>query len=373
VFINPLSGIAIMFLLGFSWMPFFGLLMGRLLSETRWELYSLVALVIIFFATEYFCKATVSHAILRLICPKAITIVRDASEAANIPSSPYTIYLKHFGNRRWALKTLGVAGRNYFYSIEVISRAVATITMFVSTALIMNDSKAAIIGLVSSTIIGISITIADLSMFIGCGGYHMKNKAPRWIQTGSWGVWEFFTGFLSGLGLTILYICQDQSNLLPTADIVDFNPIALGKSSLLMYPYWPMYAIIVFGILFSMIQSLVNRRISFKRESKNTIGFFRNDIYVLAGIVIALHSVASILLLIFQQLKDKSIVEGNMWGYSRYMFIIYALTTFFLSYIYGFKKGNRLIGPSLDHWLTNAAITAFTVGAIFITTTTQHR
>lgn len=256
--ISPLSGIAVMLLLGFGWMTFFAAFIGYYFSDKKWSLAKTVIMIAVYYAAVYLAKATVSHLILRLISPEAVNSFSEGLINAGKDVSPYGAYMSHFNNVAWAKKL--EFGRNYFQSVEVISQAIGSLAVCICIRTVMKDKKAAILQFVSSLACAFAITAADIFLFISGGGFRNSFAAPAWLS--GWSMWEFFTGFLFGLLIAVIAVTANKKDrespafLTPSRITPDIAPLRFVINLGLIF---------VFPILSALIIPLA-RRVSYKND-----------------------------------------------------------------------------------------------------------
>ena len=60
-----------------------------------------------------------------------------------------------------------------------------------------------------NTVCALSITIADVFLIIDSdrGILPSVGEVPMWLKAPAWSLWEFFTGFLLGLGIMLILVC----------------------------------------------------------------------------------------------------------------------------------------------------------------------
>lgn len=210
VAISPYSGLAIMLLLGFGWMPLFSMFIGSLFSKKEYKIKHYVILVAVFYAITWIFNFTVSHYILPLINPQAVEMVTLGFAEKGIELSPMMAFIKNLGSASWA-KPIPF-GRNYFTSIEVISAACAALFVSLTALIAFKDKITAFISFGMNAVMAVSITAADFFMIADSdSGFLAKVNAPDFINNCSWPLWEFFTGFLMGFGVMLILVCLPKS------------------------------------------------------------------------------------------------------------------------------------------------------------------
>ena len=224
--ISPFSGILMMLLLGFGLASVYGILLGRSFGEKNWRIRDYVVLAAVFVVTDLAAKAGVSHLVLKLIEPNAVTAFADGLRSAEIQLSPYAAYMSHFSAVSWAKKLIG--GRNYFSSVGTISLVFAAIACFLTTRFYIKDRYAAKTGVVVCAAFSLSITLSDLFFFFGNGGYHMSQGFSLPENCAPWSLWEYFTGFIAG-GIITAWLLKTASGNRTAETAMDILPEKLRK------------------------------------------------------------------------------------------------------------------------------------------------
>ncbi len=205
--INPVHGLYMMLILGFSWMPLFAFTVATLFSKKSYKIKHFIILIAVFYAVTYICKFSVSHFILEVIHPEAVSFCKEGLADRGIELSPMMAYIKEFGSAAWAKKV--PFARNYFTSIDVLSAAIGSLSTSLAALIVFKDKFAALISFLINTACALSITIADVFLIIDSdrGILPEVSEVPLWIKNPAWSLWEFFTGFLLGLGIMLILVC----------------------------------------------------------------------------------------------------------------------------------------------------------------------
>ena len=205
--ISPFSGVAIMLLLGFGWMPLFAVFIGSLFSKKEYKIRHYVILIAVYYVVMLALQASLSHFILKLINPQAVEYFAKSLEIQGIADSPMMAYIKQFGDAGWAKKI--AFGRNYFTSIEVISSAISSLVISLVALVAFRDKVTALISTAMNVICALSITVADVFLILDPQNRRWLTHigAPKFLTLNGWSLWEFFTGFLLGLGIALLLAC----------------------------------------------------------------------------------------------------------------------------------------------------------------------
>lgn len=208
--ISPFSGLAIMLLLGFGWMPLFALFLGSLFSKRDYKIKNYILLIAVYYVAMLAFQAFAAHYILPLICPEAVDGFAQGLADRGIDATPFKAYLSHFADDAWAKKI--PFGRNYFTSIKVISSAAAALVSSLAALVILKDKITALLSTAINFICAVAITAADVFLILDSDrGFFANVNAPAFINNCGWSLWEFFTGFLLGFGIMLLLICLPES------------------------------------------------------------------------------------------------------------------------------------------------------------------
>ncbi len=203
--INPLSGAFMMFLTGFGMCTLFAFMLGRIYGGRTYRLRDFLIALAVFFIFGYAARASVAHLILNAIEPQATEFFESGMAQTGVEMSAYKAYMVHFFDSSCAKDFQG--GRNYFACVDSISAALRCLAVWVYTRFALKDRRAAKIMLGTALSFGFAITVSDLIMFAGAGGYHMTQfSAPRWLEASAWPLWEYFTGFVAGGSITALLL-----------------------------------------------------------------------------------------------------------------------------------------------------------------------
>lgn len=204
--ISPYSGLGIMLLLGFGWMPLFAMFIGSLFSKKQYKIWHCILLIAVFYTVVYVFQFFVAHYILPFINSQAVESFKLGLADSGHDMSPMTAYIKNLGNEAWFKKI--PYGRNYFASIRVISYAAGALVLSLSTLIAKRDVVTSFISFAINAISAISITLADVVMVVDSDrGFFASVNAPRFLQGGNWSLWEYLTGFLLGFGIMLLLVC----------------------------------------------------------------------------------------------------------------------------------------------------------------------
>jgi hypothetical protein len=257
--VNPWSGAFYMFLIGFGWCPLFGFVLGYFFTDRKYNLKEFLGIIILFFIISYFSKLVVGHLIIPSTASDAYALFVDYS-LAEFDLTPWEMYLQNF----YDTKALYIypGGRNYVSMVDNFANSFAALVLWVVLKWGFKDKKVAKYSIAIPLIVGFSILIANLWMFWDAGClYNAETQsyscvAPDWLKGIGWGMWEYSTGFGTGLGIAILVLREDPREYKRTAIISDsiFTP-KLEK----LVEFFTFYGVVIFASLWFPISSLVDR------------------------------------------------------------------------------------------------------------------
>ena len=206
VSISPWSGLWVMLLLGFGWMPLFALFIGSLFSEKKYKIKDYIILIAVFYVVVYAFQFFVAHHILPFIHPEATAFFKEGLADKGIEMSPMMAYIKNLGSEAWFKKI--PFGRNYFASIRVISYSAAALIVSFAALIAKKDKVTFFISTAINVVSALAITLADVFLIIDSdAGFLAKINPPKFLENGSWALWEYFTGFLLGFGIMLVLVC----------------------------------------------------------------------------------------------------------------------------------------------------------------------
>ena len=206
------SALAVMLLMGFGLSCLFGTFCGTLFSDRGYKAYHYLIYIAVFFAVSYIFKATLSHALIKVIAPQAVEYFKDGIAAAGKSGSPWKVYMSHFDNIPWGKKI--PFGRCYFEIIEHISHSAGALALVVTALAVFKDKITAAVSLAFDFVCAFAITAADFFNVSGTGaGVIAKIPKLRPFTENSWSTWEFFTGFFIGLGLMLILAFASKTSV----------------------------------------------------------------------------------------------------------------------------------------------------------------
>ncbi len=204
--ISPWYGLWVMLLLGFGWMPLFSIFLGSLFSKKEYKISNYITIIAYFYALVFMFMFTFSHFIVPYITPTAVDMFKEGLADKGIDMSPMMAFIKNMGSEAWFKKI--PFGRNYYASVRVISYSAAALFSSLAVLVVFRDKITAFLSTAINVIMALSITIADVFLIIDSDkGFLGKVTPPAFLAQGSWSLWEYFTGFLMGLGVMLLLVC----------------------------------------------------------------------------------------------------------------------------------------------------------------------
>lgn len=210
VSISPFSGLWVMLLLGFGWMPLFALFIGSLFSKKDYKIKDYILLIALFYAVVFGFSFFAAHYILPLIHGEAVELFKLGLADKGIEMSPMMAYIKNLGSEAWFKKI--PFGRNYYACIRVISYSAAALAVSLAALIAKRDKITFFISTAVNLISAVSITLADVFLIIDSdAGFLGSVTPPPFLKDGSWSLWEYFTGFLIGFGIMLLLVCLPKS------------------------------------------------------------------------------------------------------------------------------------------------------------------
>ncbi|HBL41123.1 MAG TPA: hypothetical protein DDY98_05975 [Ruminococcaceae bacterium] len=216
--VSPLAGVITMLLLGFGWLPLFGMMLGQYFSDRKYHILNAVEGTAVFYAASYLFRFTGAPYLYKLINPTAVKLFEDGLASYGIEQTPQSLLLKFFGDQSKKVKylldgeTLKIkikeipGGRNYFTCCAVLAAAFGALALIVYLALRFRDKKAAGITALTCSAMAVSITVPDVFFLIGAWGESGKIAVPQALIENSWSFWEYGTGFLFGLLIVLLLL-----------------------------------------------------------------------------------------------------------------------------------------------------------------------
>lgn len=202
VAVSPISGVVTMLLLGFGWLPLFGMMLGMYFSDREYHLYNAFEGAAVFYAARYLFKFTAAPMVYRLICPRAVKLFEDGLSAYGVERSPRQLLLGCLGDQSKKIAALvnGEAmkikikeipgGRNFFTCCAILGAAFGALALIIYFAARFRDKKGAAVTALICSSMAVAITAVDVLFLF---------RSPAALVRNNWSFWEYGTGFLFGL------------------------------------------------------------------------------------------------------------------------------------------------------------------------------
>ena len=208
--ISPWYGLWVMLLLGFGWMPLFSIFLGSLFSKREYKISNYITIIAVFYVLVAVFMFTLSHFIVPYITPTAVDAFKEGLADKGIEMSPMMAFIKNMGSESWFKKI--PFGRNYYASVRIISYSAAALLSSLTVLIAFRDKITAFLSTAINVVMALAITIADVFLIIDSDkGFLAKVTPPAFLAQGSWSLWEYFTGFLMGLGVMLILVCLPKS------------------------------------------------------------------------------------------------------------------------------------------------------------------
>ncbi|MCL2509173.1 MAG: hypothetical protein FWF05_08365 [Oscillospiraceae bacterium] len=236
---NIVSGIFIVFCLGFGWFTFFSFLTGAFFSEKQYRARDFMFAATVYLVVRYAFVFFFSHLLMRLISPQVVEIYREGLVRGGVEMSPMATYVRYYLVNNWQYPYAG--GRTYFNTAEAIGYAAATLGVALFARFYKKDKTAGRIMLIISTLSGLAFWVGYLPSILTSGGFHMRGidtaKLPAWLVNGGWGVTEYSVGFVLGLFVTAYLVFMNHKKLDQSKDVTEGFWPSLEKKPWLNWGY----------------------------------------------------------------------------------------------------------------------------------------
>lgn len=346
--ISNFSGISIMLMLGFGWLPLFAVAIGILFSKRDYKLKDYAIFIGTYYVVMLIASITVAHPILQFINPQAVEGAAAGLADAGFDMSPMKAFIVKFGSAAFA-KPIPFC-RNYFTSIKVISSAIGALAASIVVRFALKDKIAAWISVAINAICAISITVADIPLVLNSDrGVLAGVKAPEFIDVNGWGLWEYFTGFFLGLGIMLLLV------LLPKK-ITDYDE---------NYEYSPLFKNQKISIVYN---TFITFLFSFGVMLSRTFGlrfteFFVDDdtIEIIVTVVMSVIAFVPCMLIVKKNMKEKGLVTPSdkpLQQFCSQALVIYTALAGFMYFFFGEESRDTLVYLPYKELFTAEGFTA---------------
>lgn len=350
---TQLSGVFIMLCLGFGLLPLFGFMLSRIFSDQQFKWKNYIIIFAVFFGSYFIFNASVSHLILNLIQPESKLAFQDGidyvvalskmgdnfSEELTVMAkrgveifdafgdnaTPFKVYITHiFSSSAWAKSV--PCGRNYFSEISTISHALSAILIILIQRFAFKDKFGSRVNLLICSAFSIGITVSTLSFVI-----HFKHMDWAFLSE-PWLLWEFATGFISGIIIFIFLFLIDKK-----APDDDFNDILFDKIPTKTKDIFQVVYLFVFGVCFTLMRPIATRF---------------DDSLLLCVIVWTLMTITVIAAIVMMQMGKKEMFHRmNVWQLSTWAaartFEVHAFTYFFIGNFWGDLSSTEICKPAI--------------------------
>ena len=262
--ISEYSGLAIMLLLGFGWLPLFAICFASLFSKKKYEFKDFLVYVGVYYITVIISNFTVSHLILEVINPEAVEACAEGLRDAGHDMSPMKAFIMELGSAAWAKKIPFC--RNYFTSVKVISSAVGALSSLLTVAFVLRDKFTSVFAFLINIACAIAITVADIPLVLDSDrGFFAGVKTPAFLSGCEWSTWEFFTGFILGL-LIMLIIALLPKQYTDAEELFTYTPLLKNKRFSVIYNgiltmFFSFVVILVRAFSFRLNESILDNEI----------------------------------------------------------------------------------------------------------------
>ena len=177
--VSPLSGVITMLLLGFGWLPLFGMMLAFYFSKRKYSILNAAEGAAVFYASRYLFKFTAAPALYRLICPQAVGLFEDGLKAYGVDRSPHELLFKCLGDQSKKIAAVVggeeikikikdiPGGRNFFTCCAVLAAAFGALVLVIYIADRFKDRKGSALAAAVCSAMAVSITAADVLILFG--------------------------------------------------------------------------------------------------------------------------------------------------------------------------------------------------------------
>ncbi len=255
VAVNPIMGWVWLIIIGLGWLPLFAFLIAQIFSEKSYSFKEFLVLTAIFYLVLYLGELVFSHLLIPLISPDAYALYANSL----VDATPWQDYLLNFKNQSYYETIAG--GRNYAAMVSNLSKAIGALAIGLWVALKHKDAKTTKLYFGIIIIFGLSMSASNIFQFLGRGClYDFAAEsgtctAPEWLRQDHWGLWEYGTGFLAGLGITALLMATPPPEKVQHADTEDEE-----SKNLIPKEHHQIFAVFSLGLLIlSIIRPIGSR------------------------------------------------------------------------------------------------------------------
>ena len=211
--VSPLSGIVLMFCLGFGWASLFAFFMGRFFGPGPLRGRGVGLALLVYAGASLFGTVFLAPPLLARISPPAVALFAEGLAATGAEEGVRGYHLWNAFGKGDPQKAIP-GGRNYFASVDALASAFAALALWTWVRFVRRDRTAARVMLGVSLSFALAITLADLWLFWSSGGFRKAVDPPAWVK--GWELWEFTTGLLAGLGMMFVFLRTETPDKIPT-------------------------------------------------------------------------------------------------------------------------------------------------------------
>lgn len=331
--ISSFSGVAIMLLLGFGWLPLFACAIGILFSEREYKLKDYAIFIGTYYVVMLVVSVSVAHPLLQLINPQAVEGAALGLADAGYDMSPMKAFITKLGSAAFA-KPIPFC-RNYFTSIKVISSAVGALASSIVIRFALKDKIAAGISLAINGICAVAITLADIPLVLNSDrGVLAGVNSPEFIDANAWGLWEYFTGFFLGLGIMLLLVLLPKK-ITDCEENYEYSPLFKNQKISFLYNTFVTF-LFSFGVMLSRTFGL------------RFTEFFVDDdtVEIIVTVVMSIIAFVPCLLIVKKNMKIKGLVTPSDKPLNKFCsqaLAIYIALASFMYFFFGEQSRDTLV------------------------------
>lgn len=331
--ISTYSGVSIMLLLGFGWLPLFACAIGILFSKQHYSVKDYAIFIGTYYVVMLISSITIAHPLFELINPQAVEGAAAGLADAGFDISPMKAFITKLGSAAFA-KPIPFC-RNYFTSIKVISSAIGAVAASVVIRFAFKDKLAARISVAINAICALAITIADIPLVLGSDrGILAGVNAPYFIEANDWGLWEYFTGFILGFGIMLLLVLL-PAHITDNKELHAYSPLFSNQKVSFFYNMFVTF-LFSFGVMLSRTFGL-----------RFTEFFIDDDtVEIIVTVVMSIISFIPCMLIVKKNMKDKGLLtpaNKSVQKFSAHALAIYIGLASFMYFFFGEESRNTLV------------------------------
>ena len=152
-------------------------------------------------------KVSLAHPILDLLHPEAVRLFETGLAENGLDTNTWLMFLKHFDSMNWAKAH---RRQELFHNNRGHFQHLAAIALLLYQRFGLKDKLGVRVNLGSNIFMALSITLADIFLVMDAGAPYLGGYKPKIFKGYAWSYWEYFTGFLLGFGLMILFFIADK-------------------------------------------------------------------------------------------------------------------------------------------------------------------